>query len=726
MLLILAGVTIATLMGDNGILTKATSSKTKTIHAEVYEGMQLETQSYLIEKNEGGYTGSLTDYLNRDESKPIIGENGIINVENLLGESKTLGNGTTIEEGDVYVLEETSVSTGDINKYKELEKVASVGNIKVGATNNEEEKNYKVVYYGKTESENEELGVLFDSETSSSSSETLEYAYLFSVDSNGRLTLNPTYSYNSLEETMISLVRNISLFNLYIISKQILENKNEQYLLNGILIGGIILSILGIDERAGGLIYKHLEVIGIPFVTNIESRMFSSLGYANSFAIIMATEILICCYKIQITKNKIPKVIYCIMIGLFAICLILSYSRTVIAMLAIMILAYVIFIKKKKIYLKISIATIIVICISYIIGLNFDKPLTIFENKENIDEVKREIYKVEPEKEYVFKFDIEASSRLESVENYSICIVEENKYYDTITTHKIEFGNFEGEKEIQFKSTKDTVKIAIYFNTNSDVGQKGLTIKSLNINGEKFPLSYCYLPTKLVERVQSFATNDKSVWERGIYFLDSIKIIKNNFIFGTGENGWNYNYKYIQSYVYSATECHSFILQIFINNGIIGFITLMMILIYVAIRIFQKRESINELDLAFILLTIHSFIDFNMSFYCVQVLWIILFFCAINTKNKVNIKSGKTSMVLNIGIIAVNILTIIFSIFTYKLKYENTKTIENIYNCILEQNYNEEIEQIKKYKEKEKCHDFNFELEVVDYSKINEYNIEYI
>ena len=144
--------------------------------------------------------------------------------------------------------------------------------------------------------------------------------------------------------------------------------------------------------------------------------MFSSLGYANSFAIIRATEILICCYKIQITKNKIPKVIYCIMIGLFAICLILSYSRTVIAMLAIMILAYVIFIKKKKIYLKISIATIIVICISYIIGLNFDKPLTIFENKENIDEVKREIYKVEPEKEYVFKFDIEASSRLESYE----------------------------------------------------------------------------------------------------------------------------------------------------------------------------------------------------------------------------------------------------------------------------------------------------------------------
>lgn len=352
-------------------------------------------------------------------------------------------------------------------------------------------------------------------------------------------------TYNSLEETMISLVRNISLFNLYIISKQILENKNEQYLLNGTLIGGIILSILGIDERAGGLIYKHLEVIGIPFVTNIESRMFSSLGYANSFAIIMATEILICCYKIQITKNKKTKVIYCIMICLFAICLILSYSRTVIAMLAIMILAYVIFIKKKKIYLKISIATIIVICISYIIGLNFDKPLTIFENKENIDEVKREIYKVEPEKEYVFKFDIEASSRLESVENYSICIVEENKYYDTITTHKIEFGNFEGEKEIQFKSTKDTVKIAIYFNTNSDVGQKGLTIKSLNINGEKFPLSYCYLPTKLVERVQSFATNDKSVWERGIYFLDSIKIIKNNFIFGTGENGWNYNYKYI-------------------------------------------------------------------------------------------------------------------------------------------------------------------------------------
>ncbi len=41
MLLILAGISIQMLTGNNGILTRTTDAKTKTIHANVLEQMQL-------------------------------------------------------------------------------------------------------------------------------------------------------------------------------------------------------------------------------------------------------------------------------------------------------------------------------------------------------------------------------------------------------------------------------------------------------------------------------------------------------------------------------------------------------------------------------------------------------------------------------------------------------------------------------------------------------------
>ena len=53
-LLILAGVTIATLMGDNGILTKANDAKKETEIAEVKERAQLDIASWLADKMENG------------------------------------------------------------------------------------------------------------------------------------------------------------------------------------------------------------------------------------------------------------------------------------------------------------------------------------------------------------------------------------------------------------------------------------------------------------------------------------------------------------------------------------------------------------------------------------------------------------------------------------------------------------------------------------------------
>ena len=130
-LLILAGVSIAMLTGNNGILTQGKRAKEEQAHAAVKEGIMLlyneyrtkqevnsskvqeetkvaSTEFVKIAANSGeeGTTENLGSFKDFIQSKNIINANGIINVRNLLGQTLSLGNGTSKESGDVYVFEE--------------------------------------------------------------------------------------------------------------------------------------------------------------------------------------------------------------------------------------------------------------------------------------------------------------------------------------------------------------------------------------------------------------------------------------------------------------------------------------------------------------------------------------------------------------------------------------------------------------------------------------------
>lgn len=130
-LLILAGVTIATLFGDNGILSKATQAKDEQADATVKEAISIAWNEYQIMLNEptgevkksetklastekikiqgeetnflATPTMSFLDFLR--EEKGYIDENGVVNVKALTGETLSRGNGTD-GETDVYKVEE--------------------------------------------------------------------------------------------------------------------------------------------------------------------------------------------------------------------------------------------------------------------------------------------------------------------------------------------------------------------------------------------------------------------------------------------------------------------------------------------------------------------------------------------------------------------------------------------------------------------------------------------
>ena len=142
MLLILATVSIATLTGENGILTQATKADEKTVHGDVREQLQLNVNEYSIDKNTEGSSSTLIEYL---QSKQIIGNeigedtgNYQIDVTKLLGKAQKYGNGaaTESEKKDVYMIEKQDESDGKVI--------------------------YKVIYYKNGTSDNEELGELTD------------------------------------------------------------------------------------------------------------------------------------------------------------------------------------------------------------------------------------------------------------------------------------------------------------------------------------------------------------------------------------------------------------------------------------------------------------------------------------------------------------------------------------------------------------------------------------
>ena len=162
-LLILAGISISMLSGDNGLLNRTTEARERTIHANVFEQLQLEELAYLTDKSTSRDTSTLIGYL---QSKSIIG-NEIgedtgkyqVNVTVLLGSKQSLGNGdATSELKDVYMLEKQNVSSGSIVNTK----VATTQPIRIAATTTSQV-TYKVVYYGNNTSSVANLGNLSDS-----------------------------------------------------------------------------------------------------------------------------------------------------------------------------------------------------------------------------------------------------------------------------------------------------------------------------------------------------------------------------------------------------------------------------------------------------------------------------------------------------------------------------------------------------------------------------------
>ncbi|THF80857.1 O-antigen ligase family protein [Cohnella fermenti] len=130
------------------------------------------------------------------------------------------------------------------------------------------------------------------------------------------------------------------------------------------------------------------------------------------------------------------------------------------------------------------------------------------------------------------------------------------------------------------------------------------------------------LPDQISDRFNNFSFNTHSVLERYTFYKDAITIWQENKWLGGGGGTWEALYDHVQSYPYMSSQPHSYIVELFLDTGIIGLVIIVGGVLYL-IGNFIVRLSRGAIQggadyLLFLLipvsLLLHSVIDFEMSY----------------------------------------------------------------------------------------------------------------
>ncbi len=557
-------------------------------------------------------------------------------------------------------------------------------------------------------------------------------------------------TYKNLNSQINGTFTYVTLFGIYIVVRDLIE-RNKEYkknIISSIIYSSIFIAFTGIDMLTTNMITKALFFFGNPETVNMENRMMGIMGYENAFAVLMAVNVMLCLGKynqdgkkslfsityifisslilsysrltfiifgliliayIILLKDKNSRIDTCV---IFATNMIIGIAFSIIfqkilnvspksyivwliqiVMCALSFIIGIIYEKvKEKIY-KINVKTyaisggvfVLIAVIIVGVGLNLSRPLKLYQTVMEKSDVKYKILNIKGDTDYTIDIDI-FSKALKS-KNYSIEIVEENIFYDTVVSHEIEFGNFDGTKTFTFHTDSKTTELALIFRTSNRIYNRGLEIKDVRINNKKYIINYAYLPERLVTKVKGINFQSKSTWERFVFIRDAFRVIKDNWLFGIGADGWMDSYKSIQDYNYNTMEVHSYLVQLLLEYGILAFVSLIC-LVVITIKNSVKEKDSSKLCIicALAILFLHSLLDFELSFMNMMFIMTVLF-TMINSnqmeKSKLYIKKYKksreivenfTEIIIFIAIISILYFNVIDSIGKIYLDKTDAKT----------------------------------------------------
>ena len=412
------------------------------------------------------------------------------------------------------------------------------------------------------------------------------------------------------------------------IGKYLISKKRKEKMFYNVVVFFNMIAIMISYSRATWLIVIIIYFLYVFFMKNKKGKYLEILlrnGILSGIYSIMAIKL--------INQNIYAYVWLILLLFIGIVCITAIASEKTVSTLRKMVYT----LKKIKIrYYVISLLLlgIIVIYLLYI-GIHTVTPLEIFKNLDMKSAPTHDINDVIPNTTYTFEFNIDSKVAFNAQDNYFIQICERNKYDDIIKTHEIEFGTYQGIKTIEFTTTKYTCKFLLRFETKSEVAQRGLTVYGLKINGEDEILNYKYLPERLVNKIKDIRLNTISVRGRWDYYIDTVKLIGKYGILGIGADGWEDRRVEVQEYYDSTSEAHSYPLEVFCEFGVLGFIAIIYIFIFILksiINIIKQKENNltnTSIVIAILALLVHACIDFDLSF----MYMLILFFTLLATMN---------------------------------------------------------------------------------------------
>lgn len=378
-------------------------------------------------------------------------------------------------------------------------------------------------------------------------------------------------------------LRYSSYLVIFIIVSDMTKTKSHLNIwLYALILSGICTAILGIDSLAAGNLGEKFGLSNIGYQFN---RLYGVMQYPNTtgmhygmlFFVLVAISIL--------AESKFIKLACSSLMFVMLTCLMLTISRGAIILMPVIYLVALILLPKKEQRIELVLTSITPILLTLLIYNPLQKASPIIEpNTGNASKV-------------------------------WILIVA-----GMIITLLITFGLLFLTKTLNKISQKTYTIVFIILAVIAIAAIIGFFATGLYAK---------VLPQDLIDRFLQRGSDATS--GRTEFYKDGLRVLKDNWLLGSGGGAWNALYRSYQSYDYGSTEAHNMLLQVWLETGIIGIAAYLSLIFFAIKAYFDCRKQNQNSDIAILILVIiayaisHSMVDFDFSYFSIPIIVFTLF-----------------------------------------------------------------------------------------------------